>query len=171
MFKRALFIVMAIGPGVLACDQNSMTGPMDAGARDVGPADRAAEAVSAAVQEARELADTLELGHQRYFACRGAPNDTNVWEGSDRDCFVAMMARYVERQDTLFTCLREAARAYVQCGAATPCSEQPCADAIFLDDTPLEELASDTCSIPVEARAELTACRRPGQSATTASLP
>lgn len=158
MPRRSLFVVIAIGSSILACDRTSMTGVRDGGPQESG-SDAAMEVGAAAMQEARALADALELGFQRWNACGSTPRDTGIWENSDRACFVGVIARSVERGDDLSACLRAAALDYAQCGEATSCSSDVCHDAILLDDNPLEELASDTCGISGEARDELRACR------------
>lgn len=116
---------------------------------------------AASTQEAAKVADDLELAYERHFACRGLPPEGDVWEGSNRDCFIALMAKRLALQDALSTCVREAAHAYSQCGEAAACTSVPCASAIFLDDNPIEEFVAENCGAPLDpaSRRELAACR------------
>lgn len=132
----------------------------DANVSDANAAVDSGSAGGAAVQAAQEIADDLELAHERAFVCRDLLPDTSLWKASDRECFVALMAMHLERRDGLSTCVREAARALSQCGQALPCSSALCANAIFFDDTAIEEFVSENCGqFRAAASPGLIACR------------
>ena len=111
-------------------------------------------------EHAEKIADALEAGYNGWVRCRDLePRYVEDWDGYDRDCTVALLARHLSPSDALGTCFVSVA------GMLEGCAEARCAACPtlpLLDDNPLSELSREVCRVDltVEMRQELRTCER-----------